>query len=334
MTTELRWGFIGAGDVTRQKGSPAAFTQEHSRVVAVMRRDLARAHAYASEHGIPAAYATVDDLLTDPDVNAVYINTPPHLHCEHVTRAAEAGKHIICEKPLAPTGEECARMVDASHRADVLFAVAYYRRFYPIVEMMREILNAGTLGRVTSALVVNHGYFNPNPRGETIPWRTQFATAGGGVLADVGSHRLDLLLYLLGDAHSISAQVDTFAAPFEVEDKATVLIRFQNRAIATVDESWCSRARQDHFEIVGVEGRLVAPDLEGNRLMLQLGNDTQWIDVRRPASPTHEPLVRDVVQALSTNSLLRCSGADGARATHIIERAYRSAKEQRTMQVA
>jgi predicted dehydrogenase len=330
---ELRWGFIGAGDVTRVKGSPAAFTHVNSRVVAVVRRDLDRARQYAAEHGIPKAHASVDDLLADPEVNAVYISTPPQLHCEQTIQAARAGKHVLCEKPLAPSVADCTRMVDACRLAGVLFAVAYYRRFYPLVEKMREIVEGGTLGRLTSALVVNHGFFNARLEDGSVPWRAVRATSGGGVLTDVGSHRIDLLLYLLGGAAEVSAQVDTLGAQLEVEDKATALIRFQNRAIATVDESWCSRARQDHFEIGGVEGRVVAPDLEGDRLMLQHGKNVEWIEVERPPRGTHAPAVRDFARALNEGGSVRCSGEDGARATQIIELACRAAREGRTIEV-
>jgi predicted dehydrogenase len=176
-------------------------------------------------------------LLADPEVTAVYVCIPHHLHREHVLLAARAGKHVLCEKPLAPTSEECRDMVNACQAAGVLFGVAFYRRFYPTVEKMRGLIAGGALGRLTSAQVVNHSYYIPrcDRLDDRSRWRTDLTTAGGGALNEVGSHRIDLLCYLLGDAREVSVQVETLEAWYAGEDKATVLIHFANRAAAPGD---------------------------------------------------------------------------------------------------
>src|SRR5215207_6233640 len=127
---DVRWGFIGAGNVTEAKAAPqGAFTQEGSRVVAVARADATRAEAYARANGIARAYASVEELCADPEVNAVFVCTPHHLHTEHVLAAIKAGKHVLCEKPLTISTGDGAELVESARQAGVVLAVAYYRRF-------------------------------------------------------------------------------------------------------------------------------------------------------------------------------------------------------------
>src|SRR4051794_2758114 len=222
---EVRWGFVGAGNVTEAKASPSgAFTQKDSRVVAVTRSERSRAEEYARANNIPKAYGGIEELYADPEVNAVYVATPHHLHREHALKAIQAGKHVLCEKPIAITAEDGAAIVREAERAGVVLAVPYYRRFYPVVEKLHEIVTSGKLGTLTSASVVSHGYFVP-PREEAnadrrTNWRTTLDTAGGGALNENGSHRLDLLFWMFGDAESISGTVDRFEAWFEGEDQA------------------------------------------------------------------------------------------------------------------
>ena len=127
----LRWGILGCGNVAEYKGGPPLYSVDDSELIAVMRRDRAKAEDFAERHGAKRVYTDVDDLLADDELNAIYIATHPYLHCEQTLRTARAGKHILCEKPMAMTVEECQRMVDACHDAGVTLMLAYYRNFYP-----------------------------------------------------------------------------------------------------------------------------------------------------------------------------------------------------------
>jgi predicted dehydrogenase len=244
---DVWWGFAGAGNVTEAKASPGgAFAQDRSRVVAVARTDLACAEAYAHGNGIARAYGSVEELCADPEVNAVFVCTPHHLHAEHALAAIRAGKHVLCEKPLTITTEDGAAVVEAARAAGVVLAVAYYRRFYPVLEKLREVVESGQLGTLTSAQMVCRSHSIP-PRWSAATsgrpsWRTSLELAGGGALTDVGSHRLDLLVWLLGDARSVSATVERFETWLDGEDQANVTIQFANRVSAHLDQSWCSRA--------------------------------------------------------------------------------------------
>jgi predicted dehydrogenase len=335
---EVRWGFVGGGNVTEAKASPTgAFTQANSRVVAVTRADLARGQAYAEAHGIARAYATVEELCADPEIDAVFVCTPHHLHKEHALTAIAAGKHVLCEKPLTISAEDGAEVVEAAERAGVVLAVAYYRRFYPVLERLQGIVEAGTLGTLTSAQMVCRSWSIPPAPAADAPypagWRTRPDQAGGGALTDVGSHRLDLLFWLLGDALAVSANVERVATWLQTEDQANVSILFAKGMVGSLDQSWCSRSYRDSIVVYGTEGIATVPDLEGTRLEIQAGAATETIEVAPRSAATHRPLVADFVRALNGDRHVRCTGVDALRTTQIIELAYRAARERATLDV-
>ena len=335
---EVRWGFIGAGNVTEAKASPqGAFTQDGSRVVAVARADASRAEAYARANGFARAYASIDELCADPEVNAVFVCTPHHLHTEHVLAAIRAGKHVLCEKPITVTTDEGAELVASARQAGLVLAVAYYRRFYPVLEALQAIIQDGKLGTITTVQMACRALSIPrrpdDAQADTRGWRTQAATAGGGCLTDTGSHRLDQLFWLLGDAASVSATTERFETWADTEDQAAVAIQFANRASAYLDVSWCSRTPQDSLEVRGTHGTAYIPDLEGTTLTLQVGRERQTIETPPRSPATHRPLVADFVRALNGGAPVRCDGADALRTTQLIELAYQSARERRTLDV-
>ena len=195
--TTVRWGIIGCGDVTEVKSGPGFQKAEGSALVAVMRRDRAKAEDFARRHNVPRAYTRAGDLIADPEVDAVYVATPPSTHCELSLRAAAAGKPCLVEKPMAMNHGECLRMVEAFRSAAVPLWVAYYRRALPRYVAVRDLLAGGAIGRVTSVRVEVMDRLAT--RDEAAAWRFDPAIAGGGLLLDVGSHCVDLLDYLVGE---------------------------------------------------------------------------------------------------------------------------------------
>lgn len=288
-------------------------------------------------HGIERAYASFEEVCRDPNVNAVFVCTPHHLHTAHALAAIQAGKHVLCEKPLTIATEDGAALVEAAQKAGVVLAVAYYRRFYPVLEKLREIVQAGTLGALTSVQMVCRAYsLPPRPAPGAAPpagWRTRVEEAGGGGLTDVGSHRLDLLFWLLGDAISVSATTERIETWLEGEDQANVSILFANRVNGSLDQSWCSRTPRDSIEVFGTHGSATVPDLEGTRLVLQVATSVETVETAPRSPATHRPLVEDFVRVLQSGGSVRCSGADGLRTTQIIELAYRAARERQTLEV-
>lgn len=334
----VRWGFIGAGDVTRWKAHPReAFSTGGSRVIAVARSSLATAHSYAEEHGIDRAYESVEALLGDPDVDAVYICTPHNLHAANAVAAIRAGKHVLCEKPMANSTEECLSIVREAHRFGVTLGVAFYRRFYPIVERVRQIVVEGGLGTVTSVHAIHRGLFLPSGQEmHSVPrtaWRTALGSAGGGVLNEAGSHRLDLFLYLFGPARSVTAHLDRIEAEYEGEDQARVTLRFKGPTVAHLDASWCSRVPRDSLWIGGTQGELLVEDLEGTDIRLVDEEGARVIRVVPRAEAPHRPVAEDMTEAIASKRSPRCPGLDGARVTQLVGLAYSAASEGRALDV-
>ena len=197
--TIIRWGIIGCGDVTEVKSGPALQRATGSALVAVMRRDRAKADDYARRHGVARVYDDAATLIADPEVDAVYVATPPSSHRDYALAAAKAGKPVYVEKPMALSHAECRAMIDGSARADVPLFVAYYRRALPRFLKVKQLIDDGTLGDVR--LVSVSLYQRPiadHMNRAALPWRVMPAIAGGGLFVDLGCHMLDLLDFLLG----------------------------------------------------------------------------------------------------------------------------------------
>ncbi len=292
----------------------------NSRLVNVMGRSREKARACAEAHGVERCTARVDELLADPEVDAVYVATPPNVHPEYTIRAAEAGMHVLCEKPMALTEAECDRMIDACARNGVQLMVAYYRRFYPAVQKIREILASPGFGEPVYARVLTSSMYHGRPT-----WKTDPAVGGGGYMPDNGSHRLDLLAHLLGEVREISAFVETNYHAIEGDDSAAMLLRFAGRAYATVQFSWNTAARTDELEIGGTKGRVVCRNLESGDLEITIGEETQMLSLPNE-SPSHLPVVTHFVECIRAGKPNALPGEEGMKATRMILVAQDSAR--------
>ena len=192
----VRWGLIGCGDVAEVKSGPALQKAEGSALVAVMRRDRAKADDFARRHGVPRAYTEADALISDPEVDAVYVATPPSSHFELALKVAAAGKPCLVEKPMAANHAECLRMIEAFRAARRPLWVAYYRRALPRFLKVRALLRDGAIGQVTAV----HMYVSdPLATGESARvWRFNPAISGAGLFLDLASHYFDIVDFLVG----------------------------------------------------------------------------------------------------------------------------------------
>lgn len=318
----LRWGILGCGDVANYKGGPPLYTVEDSELVAVMRRDRAKAQVFAERHGAKWAYSDVDALLADNEVNAVYIATPPYLHCEHTIRAAQAGKHILCEKPMALTVEECQRMIDACRQAGVTLMIAYYRTFYPNIMRMKALMAEGAIGDVVLARINHTGFYEPSQH-DSSSWRVNPEISGGGVLMDLGSHRIDLLQYLMGDIVSARGYAETVHLDIDVDDSAVFTLRFASGAHAVANINWNVGFSVDDVEVYGTEGCLRCSPLNSGNLTLEKAGNRFELD-RVPLPHTHTGLIADFVNHLKTGAAIRCSGELGLKTNAIIAQIYQN----------
>jgi predicted dehydrogenase len=319
---QIRWGVLGCGDIVRKRVARAILEEPRSRLLAACRRAPEKLRDFCRAFGVERAYVREAELLADSEIDAVYIATPVHLHLPQTLAAAAAGKHVLVEKPMARTVAECDQMIAACRAAGVKLGVAYYRRFYPIVGRMKELLASGELGRPLAVSAVTSTRFVLGP-GDEGYWRVVPAEGGGGALMDIGSHRLNLFLDLLGEVAEVQARVDTLLGEYEAEDAATLLLRFQSGAHGTLQCFFGTNCGADDFSILGTRGRLSANPLNGEKLIVESA-EGQRVETHAPPANLHGPLIADFVAAILEGRSPLVSGEEGRRTNEVMERAYRA----------
>jgi len=328
MEQPIRWGLVGCGDIAEKRVAPALQEAAGSKLLACARKQPAQLLGFQQRHGIPKGYPDPAEIFADPEIDAVYLATPVFLHCLHTIEAAEHGKHVLCEKPMAMNAAECQRMVDACRSHGVKLGIAYYRRFYPVVQKIQELLSAGALGKVVLARTTLVSSTSLEPAA----WRFVPDQGGGGLLMDMASHRLDLLGMLFGRPLSVSALTATRELSIPVEDTGSLLIEFAGGVHAAVFASHCIHTSLDDFEIYGTRGSLRASPLNDSEL--QLFGDTHEVFQLPKADNVHLPLIEDFNHAIRQNQEPRISGVDGMKTSVLLEAAYHAAREGKVVKFA
>jgi predicted dehydrogenase len=317
----VRWGIVGCGDVTEVKSGPAFNQVAGSRLVAVMRRDAARAADYARRHGVPRWYDDAARLIADPEVNAVYVATPPSSHRLYTVMAAEAGKPVYVEKPMATRHGECREMIAACERARVPLFVAYYRRALPRFLKVKELLDAGVIGEPRLVTVTFRQPPDPAHCDPQRPaWRVDPAIAGAGLFLDLGSHMLDLLDFFLGPVVEASGAAANQAGLYTAEDVVAAQLRFASGVLGT--GSWCFTTgdRLDRTEIAGSRGIISYATFGDAPVTVAVaGEDPQRFSVPHPVH-IQQPLIESVVATLRGQGSCPSTGATGARTSWVMDR--------------
>ena len=316
----IRWGIIGCGDVARRRVAAAILSDTQSVCLAACRRDPARLAQFCADFEIPRAYTTHHELLADKEVDAVYIATPVSAHGEQVLAAAESGKHVLVEKPMGCTVSECDQMITACQRASVCLGVAYYRRFYPVVERMHQLLQEGQLGDLLSISAITANPFEMAPADDGY-WRVLPDIGGGGSLMDIGSHRLNLFLHLGGPIEEVKAYCNTIAAPYAAENIASLILRFQSGAHGILQCFFGSPFDSDTFTITGTRGQVSSTPLNGGQLICEL-DGKQRIESHPPAENFNAPLIADFTSAIREQRAPQVTGEEGRETNKIIATAY------------
>jgi predicted dehydrogenase len=314
--TQVRWGLIGAGDIVRRRVAGALRDAPASALIAVSRARSELAEAFARDVGARRWHGDWRMLVADAELDAVYIATPVHLHAAQTIAAAEAGKHVLCEKPLAMSAAECERMLAASRANGVTLGVAYYRRFYPAVMRVKAIIESGEIGAPVVAQMNAFEYFDPPPD-HPRAWLLQPAIAGGGPMMDFGCHRIEVLVNLFG-SHVRQAVAVTANVVFDrpVEDTAAVLLQFEPGPCASVTVTHAAHERQDTLHVFGTRGSIHVDDLNAGSVRVQ--TDGSRTEMHPPAANVHLPLVEDFVDAVLTDREPAVTGETG-RAVATIE---------------
>lgn len=317
---EIRWGIIGVGDVTEVKSGPGFQQAEGSRLVAVMRRDGAKAEDYARRHGVPRWYDDAEALLADPEVDAVYVATPPDSHRHYAVRAAAVGKPVYVEKPMARTAEECRTMIRACDAAGVPLFVAYYRRAMPRFRTVATLLADGAVGDVRAVTVRTTSAPEMWDSGH-LPWRVQPEIAGGGLFVDLGSHTLDLLDHLLGPLSHVRGTAVNLGGHYPAED--TVTMTFQAGTGDAAVEGvglWCFAAqeRTDEVALVGSRGTLRFSTFGDEPLRLTTATGERTVEAPKPAT-VQLPLIQTVVDALRGVGECPSTGVSALRTAVVVD---------------
>jgi predicted dehydrogenase len=320
---------VGCGDIANKRVAPAILAHPRCELAAFCSGSIERARDFAGRHGAAAAFSDLDAFLA-ADLDCVYVASRVHQHAPQAIAALRAGKHVLCEKPMALNSAQCEAMLEAEAAAGQRLGVAYYRRFYPTWVRARQLAASGALGDVVSVRIWLTSFWRI-PADDPKAWRLRPELAAAGPLADIGSHRLDLLVGLLDQPVSVAAFMATRHHDWQVEDAALVTMQMRCGAVAEAGVFANVGPRRDEFEVWGTEAAALLRPLD-TTIEIVRGNETVTENLP-PAANVHYPLVDDFVLAVETGSPLRCPGREGVKTTRIIEAALASAAEGRRIRL-
>jgi len=341
---KVRWGVIGAGGIADRRTIPGMVLADNAELVAVMEIDLTQAERLKEKYGAKRAYDSEAMLLQDPEVDAVYIASPVVLHAKQAKMAADAGKHILIEKPLAMTSAEGQEVLDYCSARGVLIAAGLMMRFGANVMAMRELVQTGRIGAVVSGFAQFTCWYPDIPGN----WRQQKSSAGGGSLMDMGVHCIDLVQYVTGSkVIQVAGLHDTLTFGYDVEDSSSVLLRLENGAMCTIQSNFNipDEAAKWRLEFFGTRGRLlgdtVIGQVDGGSVDAMFLADVGGYDAAQDGKEAQKAVLDVVLGNMYTreiesfgNSLLNGTpltvpASEAVQVQHVIEAAYRSCKEKR-----
>ncbi len=319
--TEIRWGIIGCGDVCEVKSAPAMNKIPGSRLVAVMRRDASKAADYAERHQVPKWYSDAEELINDPEVNAIYIATPPSSHATYTAMAAAAGKPIYVEKPMARTFQECEEMIAVCEKFKVPLFVAYYRRTLPQFLKVKELLASQVLGDIRLINLELYQSIEPDiVRGLDNNWRVDPSVAGGGFFYDLASHQLDYLDYLLGPISQAQGFRANQAGLYDAEDIVNANWVFENGVMGT--GSWCftvgAPSVKEEVRIIGEKGQLTFHFFTSSKVVLETADGKEEFDFTMPKH-IQQPLIEQIVAELQGRGESPSTGKSAARTNWVMD---------------
>ncbi len=324
MDKKLRWGIIGATDIALKSVMPGIKASTTGVIQAVASRGIEKASAAAAQFGVSQAYGSYEELLADPNIDAVYIPLPNHLHRDWTIRAAEAGKHVLCEKPLALTAAEAQEMVDACGKAGVVLAEAFMYRHHPRMEQIKRMIADGEIGELRA--LRGAFTFNNAADSKNIRYRAEW---GGGGLFDVGCYPLSAARYFLGKEPE-AVTVHAFFSPDHdnVDMMASGLVEFEGGIALTFDCGMWANFRQT-FEIVGTDGRIDIPNAfvaNGEDAAFKVTNKNGTREVQPEIVNTYARQVDDLARAVWKEQAPVFPADDAVRNMALIEACLKSAR--------
>jgi predicted dehydrogenase len=317
---KLAWGLIGCGDIARRRVAPALRDSPTSDLVAVSRAKTDLAAGFAKEFNARRWFAEWRELLNDEEIDAVYVATPVHLHSIQTIAAAEAGKHVLCEKPMALTASQCEQMISACRANNVKLGVSYYRHFYPVIKRIKHLIDLGEIGSPIVAQINAFEWFNPGADGPR-SWLLKRPLAGGGPMFDFGCHRIEVLMNLFGEVDEVKATVANLYFPREVEDTAVAVLRFSPGVMATLTVCHAVHEPQDALDIFGSCGSIHVPILNEGKIRIINGKGER-VESHPAAANIHQPLIDDFVDAVLSDREPQVTGLTGKMVAEVEEKIY------------
>jgi predicted dehydrogenase len=317
---KINWGIIGCGDVTEVKSGPAFNKVPNSALIAVMRRDAAKAADYALRHKVPKWYSDADKLINDTEVNAVYVATPPDTHEQYTLQAIAAGKHVYVEKPMALTSASAQKMTEAAVAAGVKLCVAHYRREQPLFKKIKDLLQQNAIGVVKLVeLRLHKTMYTPQQlKNNDNGWRVNPAVSGGGLFYDLAPHQLDIMRYLFGEVKTVNGISINQSAQYQGDDLVTGTMLFKSGVVFT--GNWCFSAfdKADECIITGSKGNIKFSMFNYTPIELCIDGNTTLFPFDK-LQHVQQPLITQVVQYFLGNADNPSSGQDGIAVMKLIE---------------
>ena len=317
----VRWGIIGVGDVCEKKSGPAFYKIEHSSLDAVMRRNEEKAKDFALRHKVKRYYTDANELINDPDIDAIYIATPPQSHKEYAIMAMKAGKPVYVEKPMAMSYTECIDMLEVSKKTGQKLFTAYYRRALPYFLKVKELLDIQAIGKILSVDIKYLRLANEADKDiNTQPWRVKKEIAGEGYFFDMAPHTLDIMDFLLGEIIEAKGFAQNLGGFYDVADTVSATIKFQSGVIGI--GLWCfvssPQSEEDSITIIGSDGYIRFNTFAFNPIQLANKNGETFYETPQPEH-IQQPLVQTIVDELRGEGNCPSTGISGARTSKVMD---------------
>jgi predicted dehydrogenase len=312
----VTWGVIGCGDVVEVKSGPAFQKCDNSKLLAVMRRNGDLAEDFAKRHNVPLWYNDADELLANPDINAIYIATPPSTHLEYALKALDAGKNVYIEKPMAINDEEAVISRDAVHKSTQKLVVAHYRRFLPMYVKVKELINSNTIGDIK---FVDLRFLQPYDFNDKATWRLDKEISGGGYFHDIAPHQIDLMYYFFGD-YDIAKGISVNQSKINnVDDTVNGIISFKNNIQFRGMWSFAipNDLEEDRCVIYGENGTIVISFYK-EKLILNSTKINKTFEFKNPEN-IQFPMIHETVNYFLGKRSNPCPVEDGRLVTKLMQ---------------
>lgn len=324
------WGIVGTGNIADRGIAPHIQELPESELVAVVSRHQGRADDFAGRHSARRAYTSYERMLADPEVQVVAIHTPNALHAEQAIAAAQAGKHVLCDKPMATSISDAQRVLEACRRADVKLGINFQTRHQGCFLEARRLIGSGELGQVQLVQIeVSNG-------GAPLrSWRSEPDLAGLGTINNIGVHAYDLLRFLLGAEFTEVAVLTDAGRTKQLEVMALAVMRLSNGTMAYVNANQVYPNNQPEIDIYGDKGRITAskvtrPWMDGEmRVLTDAGEKV----TQETSQDCYRRVIDDFNQAVLKGREPHATGLDGLRSVQLTDAMARSAAEGRLLEV-